>query len=216
MRSGLSSWKEWAAPVKSLRCGEVLGELHLTVPGRHNVQNALAAIAVSNQIGVSFPEIANALQDFRGAQRRFQEIGQVSGVRIYDDYAHHPTELKATIAAAASMNTGRVVAVFQPHRFTRTHFLYREFGSAFQGADLLFINEIYPAGEKPIPGVDAGLIVDQVRIQTNQPVEYIKDREMLVEKLAGLVRPGDLVLTMGAGNIWTVGEDLYRKLSGSV
>jgi len=193
--------------------GEVLGKLVLSVPGRHNVQNALAAIAVAMEAGLKFKDIADALCDFKGAQRRFQKVGEVRGVQIYDDYAHHPTELKATIAAARTLRPGRVVAVFQPHRYSRTHFLYREFGSAFKDADLLLVNEIYPAGEQPIPGVDAGLIVEQVRTQTNQPTEYIKDKAALVERLAEIAQPGDLVITLGAGNIWTVGLDLYQKLS---
>lgn len=200
--------------VEVLHQGETLGRLILTVPGKHNVQNALAAIAVAHHTGLTFAQIATALRDFRGAQRRFQEVGQVRGIQIFDDYAHHPTELKATIAAARTMHPQRILAVFQPHRYSRTHFLYREFGSAFQEADLLFINEIYPAGEKPIAGVDAGLIVEQVRVQTNQPTEYIKDLAEMVRRLEEIVQPGDLVITMGAGNIWTVGQDLYKKLSG--
>lgn len=192
--------------------GELLGELTLSVPGKHNLQNALAAIAVCHQAGIPFPQIAESLKLFKGVQRRFQKIGELNGVQIYDDYAHHPTELKATLAAARSMMPKRVIAVFQPHRYSRTHFLYREFGSAFQDADLLFINEIYSAGEQPIPGVDAGLIVAQVKEQTNQPLEYIKDKAEIVQRLAEISQPGDLVITMGAGNIWTVGQDLYRKL----
>ena len=107
----------------------------------------------------------------------------------------------------------RIIAAFQPHRYTRTKFLSKEFGSAFQDADLLFVNEIYAAGEKPIPGIDAELIVREVKEQTNQPVEYIKERVDIVEKLAGICQSGDLIITLGAGNIWTVGQDLYRRLN---
>ena len=196
-----------------LHQGESLGELILTVPGKHNVQNALAAIAVAHHAGLDFKEIASALRDFRGAQRRFQKVGEVQGIQIFDDYAHHPTELKATIAAARTMQPKRVVAVFQPHRYSRTHFLYKEFGSAFQEADLLLINEVYAAGEKPIPGVDAGLIVEQVRTQTNQPTEYIRDKAKMVQRLEQIIQPGDLVITMGAGNIWMVGQELFKNLS---
>lgn len=196
-----------------LHQGESLGELILTVPGKHNVQNALAAVAVAHHAGLEFKQIASALRDFRGAQRRFQKVGEVQGIQIFDDYAHHPTELKATIAAARTMQPKRVVAVFQPHRYSRTHFLYKEFGSAFQEADLLLINEVYAAGEKPIPGVDAGLIVEQVRTQTNQPTEYIRDKAKMVQRLEEIIQPGDLVITMGAGNIWMVGQELYKNLS---
>lgn len=192
---------------------ELLGELTLSVPGKHNLQNALAAVAVCHQVGISYSQIAEAMQHFNGVQRRFQKIGEINGIQIYDDYAHHPTELKATLAAAKTMKPNRIIAAFQPHRYTRTKFLSKEFGSAFQDADLLFVNEIYAAGEKPIPGIDAELIVREVKEQTNQPVEYIKERVDIVEKLAGICQSGDLIITLGAGNIWTVGQDLYRRLN---
>jgi len=193
--------------------GQLLGKLTLSVPGKHNAQNALAAIAVCHELGIEFSLIAKALQCFTGVQRRFQKIGEVRGIQIYDDYAHHPTELKATITAAKNMKPKRVLAVFQPHRYSRTKFLCREFGTAFQEADLLLINEIYPAGEKPIPGVNAGLIVEQVLEQTNQPTEYIPDRNVIVQRLLEISQPGDLIITLGAGNIWTVGQELYRRLT---
>lgn len=192
--------------------GELLGELALPVPGKHNLQNALAAITVCHQAGIAYPQIADSLQYFHGVQRRFQKIGDVNGVQIFDDYAHHPTELKAALAAAKTLDPKRVLAAFQPHRYTRTNHLFKEFGSAFQDADLLFISEIYAAGEKPIPGVNAELIVKEVKEQTSQPVEYIKDRADIVQRLAEICQPGDLIITMGAGNIWTVGQDLNRKL----
>ena len=190
----------------------LLGELNLSIPGRHNVLNALAAIAVSINCGLSFPAIADSLQTFRGVMRRFQDIGECSGVHIFDDYAHHPTELKATLAAARTLNYERIVAVFQPHRYTRTHLLAREFGEAFRDADILILDEIYAAGESPIPGVSTGLIVEEIRRQTGQPVEYIPDRAEIEDRLLGIIQPGDLLITLGAGNICSVGTDLLQRL----
>ena len=193
--------------------GKRLGEISLSIPGKHNILNALAAVAVGTACGLDFEAIAGSLQPFRGVQRRFQKVGEIGNVQIYDDYAHHPTELKTTIAAARTLKPSRIVAVFQPHRYSRTKLLADEFGKAFRGADVLLVNEIYPAGESPLPGVSAGLIVDSVIRQTGQRVEYIKNRTDLVGKLLEILEPGDLVITLGAGNIWMVGFDLCKELS---
>lgn len=192
--------------------GKKLGELHLSIPGKHNIQNALAAVVVGTKCGLAFEDIAASLQPFRGVQRRFQKIGKVNGIEIYDDYAHHPTELKTTLAAAKTLNPARIVAVFQPHRYSRTQLLQREFGSAFQQADVLIVNEVYPAGEKPINGINAKLIVDEISRQTGQDVEFLPEKGRIVPRLLELIRPGDLVITLGAGNIWTVGFELYKTL----
>lgn len=187
-----------------------LGELELNVPGKHNISNALAAIAVGQEFGVSLVDIQKALSNFRGVQRRFQLVGKVNNIQIIDDYAHHPTEIKATLQAARNSHSGRIIAVFQPHRYTRTQFLAREFARSFNLADKLILDEIYSAGEKPIPGVSTQSIVDH--LPADLDVKYIKDRTVLLEYLASIVRPGDLVLTLGAGNIWRVGVDLVDKL----
>ncbi|MDD4665136.1 MAG: UDP-N-acetylmuramate--L-alanine ligase [Clostridia bacterium] len=192
--------------------GQVLGEIVLKIPGKHNVYNALAAIAVGMECGLPFAKIAKNLLDFRGVQRRFEKIGEVNGVCIYDDYAHHPSELKATLAAAKTVGAQRVVAVFQPHRFSRTQFLKQEFGRAFQDADVLVMTEIYAAGERPLPGVSARLLLEEIEKQTGQKTEYIPDKDLIALQLAEMVRPGDLVLTLGAGDIWSVGVALYKLL----
>lgn len=193
-----------------VRGNEVLGTLRLSVPGKHNLLNALAAVSVGISCGLSFTEIAQALKQFRGVQRRFQKIGDIQGALVFDDYAHHPTELKATLAAAKTLNPKRIIAVFQPHRYSRTYFLAHEFGSAFLDADFLIVNEIYAAGEKPIHGVNANLIVKEVRNQTQQHVEYIQEKDDIVKRLLEVIKPGDLVITLGAGNIWTIGFDLVK------
>ncbi len=192
--------------------GRIIGFLELNVPGKHNIMNALAAIAVGTNCGLGFKEIADSLRPFQGVQRRFQKIGEISGIDIYDDYAHHPTELKATLAAAKTLYSQRLIAVFQPHRYSRTKLLAHEFGSAFVDADILIVNEIYAAGEKPIAGVNAGLIVDSIRSQVKQDVEYIEDKKNIVPRLLNIVKPGDCVITLGAGNIWEVGTDLLQMM----
>jgi UDP-N-acetylmuramate--alanine ligase len=194
------------------RAGEVLGEIKLSVPGRHNVSNALAAVAVAMECGLSFAQIAASIAEFRGVHRRFEKIGEVDGVHIVDDYAHHPSELKATLQAARTVQPKRIVAVFQPHRYTRTKNLQTEFGTAFREADVLIMTGIYPAGEKPIEGVGTELIIDEIVKQTGQKVEYIPEREMLASRLVEIVQPGDLVLTLGAGNICSTGMELKRLL----
>lgn len=194
--------------------GTRLGTLELSVPGVHNLKNAVAALAVGRHLGLEFQLIADILSSFRGVKRRFQFIGEVGGIKVFDDYAHHPTELKATLVAARQMGPQRVVAVFQPHRYTRTHFLYDAFGEALSRADVVLVSTIYSAGEKPIPGVDAGLIV---RALENRGVEpyYCATQDEVVEKLMHLARPGDLVLTLGAGDIWQSGVRFLERLEAS-
>jgi len=192
---------------------ELLGQLNLSIPGRHNILNALAAVVVGMNCGLNFEGIAASLQSFGGVQRRFQKIGDIGEIKIYDDYAHHPTEIKTTLTAARTMQPKRLVVVFQPHRFTRTQLLSQEFGSAFKDADLLIVNEIYPAGEKPIPGVDAQLIINEISKQTGQKVEFIAETKAITPRLIETVRSGDLVMTLGAGNIWTVGFELFKTLN---
>ncbi|OAT81808.1 UDP-N-acetylmuramate--L-alanine ligase [Desulfotomaculum copahuensis] len=192
--------------------GRSLGRLALQVPGRHNLLNALAVVAMSRWLGLEFSQITGALKDFRGAGRRFQLLGEARGIQVYDDYAHHPSEIKATLAAARLMHPGRLVAVFQPHRYTRTALLKERFGDAFSQADLVIVNEIYSAGETPIEGVSAQLIIDAIERHDGRRVVYFPTRREIVDYLAENMQPGDLVLTMGAGNIWTVGTDLVRRL----
>ncbi|HHY05765.1 MAG TPA: UDP-N-acetylmuramate--L-alanine ligase, partial [Clostridia bacterium] len=144
--------------------------------------------------------------------RRFEKVAEVDGIYIYDDYAHHPSELKATLAAAKRVGAERVVAVFQPHRFSRTQCLKEEFGTAFQDADVLVMTEIYAAGEKPLNGVNAHLLIEEIQKQTGQEVKYIPDKNLIAGQLTEMVRPGDLVLTLGAGDIWLAGVTLRELL----
>lgn len=196
------------------REGRPLGRLALQVPGLHNVTNALAAVAVASLFGVPFEVAARALGGYAGARRRFQVLGQTGGVTVVDDYAHHPTEIRATLSAARERSDGRVIAVFQPQRYTRTKLLLQEFGRAFEQADEVVLAEIYsPPGEKPIPGVSARALAELIRENDQREVLCFADHEDLVEYLAGVARPGDLVLTMGAGDIWKVAHALVKRLA---
>lgn len=192
--------------------GELVGRLLLSLPGEHNVLNALAAIAVGREAGLSFNQIAVALAEFHGAKRRFQVISEANNVLVIDDYAHHPTEISATIAAAKA--TGRrIVAVFQPQRYTRTYFLFDAFARSFSQADEVIISEIYsPAGEKQIEGVTAERLAAEIRKQSNPRTQYLATQDEIFAYLRSSVHAGDLVLTMGAGDIWKVAERLGDDL----
>ncbi len=184
------------------RDGIKLGEVKLGVPGEHNMRNAMASLALTLSLGVDFEVAARALGSFRGVQRRYERIGEVAGVRIIDDYAHHPSEVAATLAAAAMEDAGRVVCVFQPHRYTRTAALWEGFGRALTPADLVVVTDVYAAGEEPIPGVSGKLIVNAILdAEPAKQVAYIPRRSQLGAAAARFLRAGDLVLTMGAGDV---------------
>jgi len=188
-----------------------LGELTLGVPGRHNVANALAAIAVAMELAVPFETAARALSGFRGAARRFERKGEVKGVTVVDDYGHHPTEIAAVLKAARAVSAGRVVCVFQPHRYTRTAHLMDDFGPALALADEIVLTDIYAAGERPLPGVTLDALAARVR-QVHQAVTVVPEIADLPEAVAGRVRPGDLVITLGAGSIGSVGPRILEAL----
>jgi len=192
--------------------GQHLGRLTLPVPGRHNLANALAVVAAGRFIGISFPEMAAALRDYRGAGRRYQLMGRVDGITVVDDYAHHPTEIDATLKAARQVHSGRIITVFQPHRYSRTSLLHQRFGNCFAHTDVLIINDIYSAGEKPLPGVTAQLIVDAVVAHNGHRPVFIGSRDETVAYLAENLHRGDLVLTMGAGDVWKTGPELLNRL----
>ena len=191
--------------------GQEVGKVVLPAPGLHNVHNALAAVAVGLDLGIKFEDIARVLAGFRGAERRFQIKGEKSGVLVVDDYGHHPTEIKATLAAARTAGR-RVVALFQPHRYTRTRDLKDEFARSFYGADVLLIADIYAASEDPIDGVTSRALAEQVERFGHRQVEYIGSLAGAAAKLKEIAQPGDLVLTLGAGNVYHAGDELLRIL----
>ncbi len=190
------------------------GRLRLQVPGRHNLLNALGAVAVGLEAGVAFERIAAALEEFRGADRRFQMRGEERGVMVVDDYGHHPTEIAAVIAAARAGIDRRVVVVFQPHRYSRTSQLLPEFGTALAAADEVVLTEIYAAGEDPIPGVTIDRVAEAVRAVGRCPVRVVKSLQELPSAVASLARTGDLVITLGAGSIGAVGDRILDELRG--
>lgn len=218
---GFSSQAQWQAEVLNLdqnrasfrvfKHGAFYGDFELNVPGRHNVQNALACIAVADYVGLSVQDIQRALHAFQGAQRRFQIVGCRNGALIVDDYAHHPTEIVAMIRAAREgWPSRRIVAVFQPHRYSRTKLLFEEFSNAFQGADIVIITDIFaPPPEQPIPQVSAAILAERIRENKGpEKVYHIPRQEDIAPFLKGWLGPDDLVLVMGAGPIWRVAQDL--------
>lgn len=195
-----------------LRNGSTLGRVRLSVPGHHNVMNALATLIVCLEAGVPFAAAAAALTEFSGAKRRFQVLGDVNDILVIDDYAHHPTEIVTTIAAAKATGK-RIVAVFQPQRYTRTYYLFDAFSRAFGEADEVIIVDIYsPAGEQRIEGVSAARLAELIRQNSNPNVMHLPAKEQALERLEATVAPGDLVLTMGAGDIWKIAKQLSAKL----
>ena len=193
--------------------GKTLARVRLNIPGRHNVLNALGSIVTGILCGVSPEKAAEALTLFHGAKRRFETKGRAEGVWIVDDYAHHPTEIAVTLKAARQTNPKRLICAFQPHRYSRTQLLQKEFGGAFEDADLLILTDIYSAGEPAIPGVNGETILNAVKAATGQKTTYVKARVDVAPYLETIVRDGDLVLTMGAGDIYRTGEELLALLS---
>jgi UDP-N-acetylmuramate--alanine ligase len=193
--------------------GRVLGPAVLEIPGRHNVLNALAAIAVGLDLEIRFDVITRALAGFRGVQRRFQIRGEARGVLVVDDYGHHPAEIRATLAAAKAGYDRRVITVFQPHRYSRTQLLRQEFLTAFYQSDVLVVMDIYPAGEAPIPGVHARDLAEGIAAHGHREVRYMNgDRAAIVDYLCESTRSGDLVLTLGAGDVGALGAEVLARL----
>ncbi len=192
--------------------GHVLGKIKLQLPGIHNMKNALAAVAVGLEMELSFRTIRKALEEFTGVHRRFEIKAQIKGILVVDDYAHHPTEIQASLNAARGGWNRRIVAVFQPHLFSRTRDFYKDFGKSFFNAELLIVTDIYPAREDPIPGVTGQLIADAARSFGHRQVVYIPEKEKIVDFLEKNMQENDLIITMGAGDIWTVGEKLIERV----
>ena len=191
---------------------ERLGVLALTVPGRYNLQNALAAVAVAGEVGVGFDQAASALGVFEGAERRFERHGEVNGVLVIDDYAHHPTEIAAMLSAARATVGRRLIVAFQPHRYTRTQRLMDAFGPSFRDADEIVLTDVYAAGEDQIPDVTLGLLADSIRRGSGRPVRVVRRLDDVVAELLSLAKPGDAVITLGAGSIGTVPKRLVEAL----
>jgi UDP-N-acetylmuramate--alanine ligase len=192
--------------------GERLGNARMRLPGRHNVLNALAALAVARELEVPFSTAAEALDTFGGIERRFEPKGEARGIRVIDDYGHHPAEIRATLAAARSVHDGRVLVAFQPHRYTRTRDLWDDFVTAFNQADEVLVSEIYAAGEEKLPHVEAARLVEAIAAHGHRNVHFVANLDDILERLAEDAKPGDLVLTLGAGSIASLGARLVDRL----
>jgi UDP-N-acetylmuramate--alanine ligase len=171
------------------------------MPGRHNVQNALAAIAVALEMGIADADIVRGFERFEGVKRRFTKVGEAEGAVIIDDYAHHPTEIRAVLGAAREGAEGRVIAVMQPHRYSRLEALMEDFQNAFNDADIVFVAPVYPAGEEPIEGVDSAALSEGLRARGHRMVSTVADLDDLCRNLRDLAAPGDMIICMGAGDI---------------
>jgi UDP-N-acetylmuramate--alanine ligase len=191
---------------------ERLGVLELRVPGRHNLLNALAAIAVGDRIGVEFPRMAEALRGFQGAERRFEQHGEAGGVLVVDDYGHHPTEIAAVIAAARATFDRPIVVAFQPHRYSRTAQLMDAFGPALTDAEAIVLTDIYAAGEEPVPNVTVQVLAEAIRRGSGRPVVVAETLEAVIPHVLAVARPGDVVITLGAGSIGTLPARLIEAL----
>ncbi len=191
-----------------------LGTITLQVPGKHNVQNSLGAIAVGLELGIPFEKIKAGIEKFSGVYRRWEKKGEASGITLYDDYAHHPTECKATLAGVKAGWRRRVVCVFQPHLYSRTRDFYEDFGKSFLLSDVLIVTDVYPAREEPIQGITGELIVNAAKQFGHKEAHYVQDKKKVPAFLKSIVKPGDIVVTMGAGDIWKYGEEFLKAVNG--
>lgn len=204
---------------KAILKGVSLGSFEVPLPGRHSVSNSLAAIGVAHELGLDMDTVRKALKNFSGVQRRFEFKGESSGIKIFDDYGHHPSEILATLGAAKeaiTQNTGyktregRLVVLFQPHRYTRTRDLLSDFFGAFVDADKIILMDIYPAGEKPIDGINSEVLLKGI-MDAGKDIVYIKDRTKIIEYLCEELKGGDTLLTLGAGDVWKIGEEFIKR-----
>jgi UDP-N-acetylmuramate--alanine ligase len=192
--------------------GNDLGDIELQIPGLHNVQNALAAAAVGLELGVPFAKVKSGIEKFTGVFRRWEVKAEIDGITVIDDYAHHPTEIRATLAGAKAGWRRRTVCIFQPHLYSRTRDFYDQFGRAFFNADVLVVTDVYPAREEPIQGVTGELIANAAKEFGHKQVHYVPEKKDVPRFLMTIIRPGDMVITMGAGDIWKFGEEFILLL----
>jgi len=195
-----------------LRDGRELGPIILQIPGKHNVQNALGAITVGLELGIPFIKVKSGIEKFTGVNRRWEMKGEVNTISVYDDYAHHPTECKAALAGAKAGWRRRTVCVFQPHLYSRTRDFYEEFAKAFLLADVLLVTDIYPAREEPIQGITGELIVNAAKLYGHKNVHYVPDKKNVPDYILKLVNNNDIIIMMGAGDIWKQSGEILKKL----
>ena len=208
--------ENFGATFKVFKGAELLGEISMPVPGQHNIYNALAATAVALEVEVPFAKIAEAFATFKNANRRFQFKGEAQGIAVVDDYGHHPTEISATLSAAKNGSGGRrTVVVFQPHRFSRTKELMNEFALCFNNADVVFVTDIYAASEPPIDGITAEVLTENIKQYGHKNASYVGDVEGAADKVLPFLQEGDLVITLGAGSITKLSDEILEKLKNN-
>jgi len=205
------SIKGLASRFDCLRKGKRIDTFRLSLGGRHNVSNALAVIAVGLELGIKVDLIKNSLASYQGAKRRLQTKLDYKGIRVLDDYGHHPTEIQATLSALSYVSHSRIIAVFQPHRFSRTKFLLEDFGRSFKEADYVIITDIYPASEPPIAGITGRSVYDKIKMNGHKEVHFLP-KEEIVKHLTHIARPGDLIITLGAGDITRISDELAEAI----
>ena len=204
-----------SASYRAFHQGEELGEVEIRIPGRHNVLNSLAAIAVATELEVEWASIRAGLADMTGVQRRFQIKGEQQGILVLDDYGHHPTEIRSVLETLAGCYPDRrKIVAFQPHRYSRTHALMDQFCRCFYQSDILLVTEIYAASEQPIPGVSGRALAEQITLHGHHELHFCATLEEMLERLLAITAPGDVVITLGAGNIYQLGERLLKRLGG--
>lgn len=206
------SFHGFTTTFRAFRNDQELGQITIQMPGLHSVYNALATIATASELDLNFGVVKEALGSFSGVQRRFQIKGEWDGIMVVDDYGHHPAEIKATLSAAKRGWDRRTVVIFQPHRYSRTRDLFKDFLTSFNQADLLFLTGIYPAGEDPIPGVNVQDLYEGIKGYGHKDVTLVLEKDKIIEGVLPRLRPGDMVFTLGAGDIWRIGERLIERL----
>jgi len=209
------NFRQWGAEFRTYFRGKNLGPFRLAVPGVHNVSNALVAIAIGIELEIPVDLIRKGLATFTGVERRFHLRGEAGGIMVVDDYGHHPTEVKATLAAAKQGWDRRLVVLFQPHRYTRTRDCLEDFAHAFDQADHVFVTEVYAAGELPISGVSGAKLVEMINAAGHPAVTFIEQKETMPDQVLPHLKPGDLVVTLGAGDIWKAGNGILDRLAPS-
>ena len=210
------SFHGFTTTFRAFKNEQELGQISIQMPGLHSVYNALATIATASELDLSFEVVREALGSFSGVQRRFQIKGEWGGIMVVDDYGHHPAEIKATLSAAKRGWDRRTVILFQPHRYTRTRDLFKDFLTSFNQADVLFLTGIYPAGEDPIPGIKVEDLYEGIKGHGHKDVTLVLEKDKIIEGVIPRLRPGDMVFTLGAGDIWRIGERLIEKLKEKI
>jgi UDP-N-acetylmuramate--alanine ligase len=210
------SFHGFTTTFRAFKNDQELGQITIQMPGLHSVYNALATIATASELDLNFVVVKEALGSFSGVQRRFQIKGESGGIMVVDDYGHHPAEIKATLSAAKRGWDRRTVVIFQPHRYTRTRDLFKDFLTSFNQADVLFLTGIYPAGEDPIPGVKVQDLYEGIKGHGHKDVTLVLEKDKIIAGVLPRLRPGDMVFTLGAGDIWKVGERLVEKLKEKI